>query len=227
MAVVGQQSELRGVYCALDEPGVDNLALQEFIPGSAQDAWILGAYFDARSDCRFVMTGQKLRQLPIDGGVTTLGICTPCESMVDSICRVARAVGYHGIVDACFRYDARDGQWNLLDVNPRPGANFRLFVDKHGMDVVRALYLDLTGQKLPAAEPVWGRRWMVEDKDLIAFRARKRDGSLTFGGWLGSLRGVSELAYFAVDDPWPAAAVVISLIADRVRGVLRRSTPPE
>jgi hypothetical protein len=87
------------------------------------------------------MTGQKLRQLPIDGGVTTLGICPPCEAMVDSICRVARAVGYHGIVDACFRYDARDGQWNLLDVNPRPGANFRLFVGKHGMDVVRALYL--------------------------------------------------------------------------------------
>jgi hypothetical protein len=46
---------------------------------------------------------------------------------------------------------------------------------------------------------------MVEDKDLIAFRTRRRDASLTFGGWLGLLRGVSELAYFAVDDPWSAA----------------------
>jgi D-aspartate ligase len=45
-------------------------------------------------------------------------------------------IGYSGIVDIGYRYDRRDGEYKLLDVNPRVGATFRLFVDSNGMDVV-------------------------------------------------------------------------------------------
>jgi predicted ATP-grasp superfamily ATP-dependent carboligase len=226
LAIVRQQSDLREVYNALDEPGISNLALQEFIPANAQDAWILSGYFDTSGNCRFMITGQKLRQLPIHGGITTLGVCAPCEPIVDSISRIAKAAGYQGIIDADFLYDKRDGLWKLLDVNPRPGANFRLLVDKHGFDVVRAMYLDLTGQNLPAVEPVWGRRWLVEDRDLVALREHIREGSLTLGAWFRSLRGVSELAYFAVDDLRPSAVFAIRLAANLVRGAVRRLRPP-
>ena len=222
MAVVQHPSELRDVYQALDEPGTSNLALQEYIPTDGQDAWVLGAYFDTRGDCRFVITGKKLRQLPLGGGVTTLGICAPCDSMGNSIRRIARAAGYRGIIDACFLYDTRDCLWKLLDVNPRPGANFRLFVDKSGIDVVRALYLDLTGQKVPAIEPIWGRRWLVEDYDFEAVRAHARAGSLTPRAWLNSLLGASELAYFAVDDLRPSLGFALTFSGRRLRGAARR-----
>ena len=37
-------------------------------------------------------------------------------------------------------------------MNPRIGCTFRLFAATNGMDVARALYLDLTGQPVPAAQ---------------------------------------------------------------------------
>ncbi|WP_201093894.1 hypothetical protein [Thiocystis minor] len=226
MAVVHRQSELRDAYSELDEPGVKNLALQEFIPGDTRDTWMLNAYFDQAGECRFAITGHKLRQLPIDGGVTTLGVCAPCPAMIDSISRIVAATGYQGIVDADFCYDKRDEQWKLLDVNPRIGATFRLFVDQQGFDVVRALYLDLTGQSLPTVAPVWGRRWLVEDKDFGALRAHTRAGSLTLGAWLGSLRDVSELAHLAVDDLRPSAVFVATLAGKFMRRLLGRLPSP-
>ena len=69
---------------------------------------------------------------------------------------------YSGIVDLDLRFDARDGAYKLLDFNPRLGAQFRLFEDTAGIDVVRAAYLDLTGQPVPEGEPVPGRRFLVE-----------------------------------------------------------------
>jgi len=70
------------------------------------------------------------------------------------------------------------------------------------MDVVRVCYLDQTGQAVPSLAPSNGRKWMVEEDVFSAFRYA-REGKLTFGQWLGSLRGVEETHWFAPDDPLP------------------------
>src|SRR5579863_3621357 len=95
-----------------------------------------------------------------------------------------KAVGYRGIVDIDFRYDSRDGEYKILDVNSRIGSTFRLFVSRTGMDVARALYLDLTGQDVPVATLAAGRKWMVEDLDLVASLGYWRDGALNLREWL-------------------------------------------
>jgi len=38
-------------------------------------------------------------------------------------------------MDLDYRFDKRDGQYKLLDFNPRIGAQFRLLVDDNGLDV--------------------------------------------------------------------------------------------
>src|SRR5450756_1531289 len=90
------------------------------------------------------------------------------ETVVTLTQRFMRAIGYKGILDIGFRYDARDRSYKVLDVNPRIGATFRLFVTDTGMDVARALYLDLTGQRLESGTLVGGRKWMVEDMDFVS-----------------------------------------------------------
>lgn len=221
LAIARTPSELHDVYRSLDEPGSNNLMLQEFIPGNTDDAWILSAYFDTKGECRFALTGRKLRQFPVEGGVTTYGVCTPCNPMVESIRRVAGAVGYQGIIDACYRFDSRADSWNLLDVNPRAGANFRLFVDRNGLDVVRAFYLDLTGQLVPDVDPNWGRTWLVEDRDVVAIREGRRAGSVSLGNWVSTVCGVSEFAYLAADDLRPALATGTTLARKLFRRGLR------
>jgi predicted ATP-grasp superfamily ATP-dependent carboligase len=168
---------------------------------------MLNGYFDAASEGHVVVTGRKLRQLPPDVGPTSLGICAPNPAVEDMTRRFMKDVGYRGVLDLGYRYDARDGRYKLLDVNPRVGASFRLFACTAGMDVVRALYLDLTGQPIPRGGAQWGRKWLVENFDLSACLQHRRRGDLTARQWLRSLRGVDEVAWSAADDPVPAMAV--------------------
>jgi D-aspartate ligase len=91
----------------------------------------------------------------------------------------------------------------VLDLNPRLGAQFRLFHDTAGIDVVLAQYLDLTGQAVPRGDQVAGRGFVVENYDPIAAFGYWRRGELGLTGWLDSLRGRPETAWFARDDLLP------------------------
>jgi D-aspartate ligase len=192
--------ELYDLFAKAGDPENPNLMIQEFIPG---EDWMFDGYFDARSKCLFGMTGRKIRRFPAKTGVTSLGICLPNETVFRITTDFMRAIGYHGILDIGYRRDSRDGSYKVLDVNPRIGCTFRLFTAVNALDVVRALYLDLTGQPVPAAAPAVGRKWLVEDFDLISALRAWREGSLSIKEWIRSLAGVQEAACFALDDPLP------------------------
>jgi predicted ATP-grasp superfamily ATP-dependent carboligase len=115
-------------------------------------------------------------------------------------------IGYRGILDIGYRYDQRDGEYKVLDVNPRIGATFRLFVGQNGIDVARALYLDLTSQPVPSTSAREGRKWMVE-LDFKSCLDYHRDGNLTVAQWLKSLRGIEEFGYLRRDDLRPVLAL--------------------
>ena len=114
-----------------------------------------------------------------------------------------RRLGYRGIADLDLRLDERDGQYKLLDFNPRLGAQFRLFTEPGGLDVVRAAYLDLTGQPVTGAEPASGRSFMVESYDPLTAISYWRRGEIGLRSWLSATRGVDETAWFAGDDLRP------------------------
>ncbi|MDQ3757707.1 MAG: hypothetical protein M3394_07650 [Actinomycetota bacterium] len=197
-------AEALAAYDRLEDPVRPNLMLQELIPGGPEQVWMFNGYFDADAECRFAATGRKLRQCPPATGSTSLGQCVPNGDVDHLTRRLMKALGYRGILDCGYRYDPRDGQYKLLDVNPRVGATFRLFVGRGGLDVARALYLDLTGQPIPVDTVAPGRRWLVESNDLVSFA---RTSELRLIPWLQSLRGVQETAWWATDDPLPFLAM--------------------
>ena len=114
----------------------------------------------ANSQCIFGVTGKKIRRFPVNTGVTSLGVCQRNQTVEQTTAAFMKAIGYQGILDIGYRYDRRDGQYKVLDVNPRIGCTFRLFAATNGMDVARALYLDMTGQPVPALA---GCRWTQMD----------------------------------------------------------------
>lgn len=191
-----------------------NVMLQEYVPGGPETVWMFNGYFDADSECRFGFTGKKIRQSPPYTGITTLGACLPNAAVHNSTVRLMKAVGYTGILDIGYRYDARDGTYKLLDVNPRIGGTFRLFVGAEGLDVLRALYLDLTGQAIPSSTFQAGRRWLVDLLDLRSSATYIRRGDVTLLQWLRSFTGIRELAWLATDDPLPFAALALWLLGD-------------
>ena len=201
--IAENRSDLLALYKRLDESERSNVMLQEYIPGGDDSVWMFNGYFDSNSDCGFGITGRKIRQYPNYTGQTSLGVCLRNEFVYETTTRWMKELGYKGILDIGYRYDARDGQYKVLDVNPRIGATFRLFVDQNGMDVARAIYLDLMGQPVPQGAARNGRKWIVEDADLASFLRYHKDGRLRFAEWLKSLPGIEEAAYFAIDDMRP------------------------
>lgn len=224
MALARGAAELLDLYDRLEEPEAPNLMLQEYIPGGEDSVWMFNGYFNAASECLFGVTGKKIRQTPVYAGSTSLGVCLPNEVVERTTRTFMKAIGYQGILDIGYRYDARCGQYKVLDVNPRIGSSFRLFVDANGLDVARALYRDLSGQPVPAQGATAGRKWWVEDQDLESSLRYWKDGKLTPGQWLSSFRGVREGAWFAHDDLRPFLMVAGGLAKSALRKLAPRGT---
>jgi D-aspartate ligase len=222
VAIAASRKELIEAYQAMETPNGNNVMLQEYVPGTPETVWMFNGYFDGRSQCKIGFTGKKIRQSPPYTGATTLGVCLANETVRQTTVRFMQAIGYRGILDIGYRYDARDGQYKLLDVNPRIGGTFRLFVGDEGVDVLHALYLDLIGQQASTNGLPEGRRWIVEPLDVASSLVYLRRGDITLGQWLRSLREVREAAWFAADDPFPFLALWPCLLLDRLRTRMRR-----
>ena len=206
----------------VESPDNPNVSIQQYIPGGDHDSWLFNGYLDADSRCLAAFTGTKLRQHPRRLGIASLVVTRHNAELIDQTVRFLAEIGYRGAVDIDYRYDARDGLYKVVDFNPRLGGAFRAFVDDSGMDVARALYLDLTGREVAVGRAVDGRRWMKEDADLIALRYYHKHEGLTIRGWLRSLRGVREGGTFARDDPMPFLVAMLQLFTRTTGHKLRR-----
>jgi D-aspartate ligase len=206
------------------------LMIQEMIPASSSEDWFVHGYCDEQSNPTAIFTGVKLRSYPAFAGPTTLGRAVGNDALRQQAINLFSAIGYRGIMDLDYRLDRRDGRYNLLDFNPRIGAQFRLFEDHNGIDVVRALHLDLTGRGVRSGPQIEGRTFIVEMQDLLASFSYYRSGDLGIREWLHSLRGVAEGAWCAADDPLPfllACPWMLFGAASRVLHLNRNQTREE
>ncbi len=202
---------------AKEWPEPPAVVLQEYVPDDVGEDWIFHGYFNAASACLVGFTGVKYRSWPPRTGVTTYARIVDNPDLAAAARTLAADLGYRGILDLDVRFDRRDGRYKLLDFNPRVGAQFRLFETDAGIDVARAMHLDLTGRAVPAGRPIEGRGFCVEHLDAAAVAAYRR--LRPEAGSVPHARGRTELAWFAGDDPLPAlvlAARAPSLVRDRL-----------
>ncbi|MDL5154704.1 ATP-grasp domain-containing protein [Actinomycetospora termitidis] len=212
--VVREPDELRAL--ARDWNDSDpSVILQEYLPRESSEDWVVHAYASPTED-PVLFTGVKLRSWPPHAGITTAGRARWNPELAELATRLFTATGFHGIADLDVRRDLRDGRYKLVDFNPRVGAQFRLFEDAAGIDVVRAQHLSLTGRPVPRAPFPEGRAFVVEDFDYVArvaYRGDRTDGPAPAGR-----SPLAEHAWFALDDPLP----VVPMVLGRARPVLSR-----
>ena len=219
-SIIPTPRELLALWGKIEHYGHGTLMLQEHIPEG--EDWIVHAYCDERSDAIAAYTGVKLRSCPPLSGPTSLGRTQQNEPLVHQAQALFHRLGYRGIVDMDWRLDRCDGKCKLLDFNPRVGAQFRMFVDQRGLDVVRAMHLDMTGRSVPFGRPSNGRKFLVENYELAAAIRYRRAGQ-SWPEWWRSLHGIDELGWFARDDLRPAVALAAYLAARAGKGALGRA----
>jgi len=223
VSVARNPKELLALYQQTESPDSPNLIFQDYIPDSCAEDWIFHGYCNPQTGCLVAFTGKKLRSYPASAGPTTLGVSVRNEPLVLQTARFLNDIGYAGIIDIDYRLDKRSGEYLLLDFNPRIGANFRMFEDGAGVDVVRALHLDLTGRSVRGLPVVENRVFIVEPFDLLASLSYVLRGGLTVRGWWQSLKGNREMAWFNGHDPLPFLAMCARLLFRGCRRVVRNA----
>jgi predicted ATP-grasp superfamily ATP-dependent carboligase len=190
-----------------------SVVLQEYLPQQHSRDWFVHGYFDAESRPQALFTGIKTRSWPPNAGMTACAYAVSNPELAELTTNLCQRIGYHGIVDLDWRLDLRDGRYKLVDFNPRMGAQFRLCesVSDRGehIDVVRAAYLDLTGQAVPQSPQREGRRFLLEIVDLPARVAHRHNPPAPEALPTGA---GTELAWWASDDPKPFFVMLARLL---------------
>ena len=128
----------------------------------------------------------KIRSYPAYAGLTSLGRAVANESCAARPPACSAGWGTAASPISTCAWTAGTDSYKLLDFNPRLGAQFRLFRDWAGVDVVTAAYLDLTGQQFADREQV-PRRFLVENYDPLGALGYWQASELGPVSWLRSL----------------------------------------
>ncbi|MFC9584652.1 ATP-grasp domain-containing protein [Streptomyces yangpuensis] len=215
--LVHTTAEARRLYERSAEAG-SRLLLQRFLPAGPDTDWFFHGAFTRGGRPLLAGSGRKELSWPVRTGLTAVGRWLPDPAVEEAALHLAERLGYQGILDLDFRRDER-GVFRLVDFNPRPGAQFRLFTDAAGLDVVQAMYLDLTGQRVPQPSGGAGRMFVAENYALLAAvrgrsLPRRRPAADPAPPKQGPAaeRARVEAAWFAADDVRPFLAMLAAFL---------------
>jgi D-aspartate ligase len=185
------------------------MLVTEIIPGADDHNWTHRAYIDERGEVLFSLTTHKLRSLPIHFGTNCYLVTRWHPEAAETGLRFLQKVGLRGLANTELKRDPRDGQFKLIECNHR-FVNVQEVVRRAGLDVALFVYRRALGQQTPPMDS-WREDvhlWFPL-RDWRAARDYRREGELTWPGWLGSLaRRRVYTPVFALDDPRPACVNV-------------------
>ncbi len=175
--------------------------VQEIIPGGDDQLYTLGSTMNARGELVSYFTGRKLRQMPPGFGICRVGESLPVPEVAEHGARLLAAIGFHGISQVEFKYDARDGKYKLMEINPRSWSWVGLPIEL-GADLPWAMFCEALGHSLPAQNSPPSQRWLwISLTHDLERSLQHRDGN-PLAHLFGGYERVVE-AFYASDDPAP------------------------
>jgi len=207
---VNNKEELLARYdMACESTDNSNILIQEMIPGGADSEFSYAALCRNGKVLADVFAARK-RMRPIDFGVSVYAetilkpeIEIPARLWLEKNC-------YTGLVEIDFKYDARDDQYKLLDVNSRAWG-WIVLCSSAGVNFPLLLWRLLTGENVDFVRARPGVRWFRAIFDLISAMKLIRKGELSFRGYVSSLKGAKHQT-LAFGDPLPVLIECLTLL---------------
>lgn len=202
------------------------LLIQEWIPGTAENIVVLGAYVGENSRPLTYFTARKVVQSPDDFGTGCVIRSEEIPELFEPTLRLWQALGYQGMAEVEYKRDSRTGKFLLIEMNTRHW-------DQHGLGRVSGINLSWTAYRHLTGRPVAPMRttttcatWIAEDS-LISYILRsiyRRE--LQLGRLWQQLSGPRVYGIFSWRDPWPFVrylfTVILPTVAKQVVGTLRK-----
>jgi predicted ATP-grasp superfamily ATP-dependent carboligase len=116
-------------------------------------------------------------------------------------------INYYGIAEVEFMQDPRDGNYKLIEVNPRVWGWHTIAIAS-GVDLPYLLYQDTIGEEMDIRLPINHMKWVRLITDVPTVLSEIIKGRMKVGDYLKSMKGKKEFAVFALDDPLPFLAEI-------------------
>jgi predicted ATP-grasp superfamily ATP-dependent carboligase len=194
--------ELISAYEEIFPSGIE-VIVQSIISTQTGDHFNLRAYLGENGERLGLFTSRKIRQYPVQFGVGTMIESVEEPEVVELGLRFADGVGYRGFASIEFMRDDHDGQFKLIELNPRYASQI-IHATDCGVNFPLIQYLDLAGMAVtPQTTYKTGVTWLSTVGDLRSGWAHMRAGRLSPWAWIRSWAGSRSFAVFAPDDIKP------------------------
>jgi len=216
------RGELKKLYReAASLVGHDNVVVQELIPGGGEAQLSYAALWHGNAPVA-EMTARRTRQYPVEFSYTS----TFVEVVDNDAVRIAgrkllSSIRFDGLVEIEFKFDARDGSYKVLDVNPRAWSWIALCEDA-GLNLPVLMRDIAHGKAVEPAQARNGQAWMHLSRDIVVAAQLVLRGDLNAGEYFRTLCHRLSFAAFAWDDPMPGI-LELPLTLYRIAG---RALPP-
>ena len=213
---------------SIEESG-DEVHIQEYIPGDPNDVVTTTLLFGRDSRLLSTFSVAKIRQSPGSGGSTVIGTSIADPGLVDIIRPFFEGLRWWGPAEVEWKRDSRDGQYRVIEINPRFPAYLR-FPMQCGLPFGALAASDALGKNVadpPAADYRLGERYL---DPVLLLRSIREEASLR--GWAKALRaakvdlrGCGRSFRRLIADAGPMVARILSHRAPDPVGLLAGATP--
>jgi D-aspartate ligase len=183
----------------------NEILVQERIPGGGENQFsFCGVFKDGQAYASLV--AQRRRQYPVEFGNASTFVETTSQPIVEADGRrFLESIGFDGMAEVEFKFDLRDGEYKILDVNPRTWG-WHTLGKAAGMDFPYLLWRQAVGLPATPVETHQSASWIREITDLVAI-AKSRNRMVEVKRLLRAIHsGKLTSATFNPLDPVPFVA---------------------
>jgi len=152
------------------------MIVQKFIEGDASQLYEFQSYINNKGEATATFVGRKLEQYLPDLGTGTHFVSVKNPRIVDVGLQVLKIFAYHGISFVEFKLDQEDGEYKLIEINPRTTHSNSLS-SECGVNIPYAAYEDVTGgykgeamlSYMTGREWIWPENGFLERKSFMIY----------------------------------------------------------
>lgn len=196
--------ELLAVYREYS-PLAGEMILQQWVEGNDECLISYNGYFTDDSQPIGSFISRKIRQWPPRTGQSSLSIECRNDFVLETALRLFKESKFRGMGYLEVKRDANTGEHYIIEPNIGRPTGRSAIAESGGVELHYAMYCDIAGLPLPAMQPQkYGKaRWIHSIRDFRSALFYWREGELSLGQWLASLRGRKSYALFSWRDPLP------------------------
>lgn len=204
--------------------------IQELIPGPEDNIWVSAVFTDGGGQVRSQFVGRKLRQYPRGFGSASQAESRWNEEVASLSRKIVASAGYRGLASTEFKFDPRDNQYKVIEVNPRPSLWWGL-VEASSVPLISTAVVSLSGGDIQgshfAAEGTQKQadhiKWSFFEKDVPSGLSAVRSGDLKVRDFLASIRGIDVHAVMSLRDIKPSLFALRYYLIESIRRCFSRS----